>query len=67
MVLVVESRALNELYELKTTHKTVNFAPAPFLTPVQAVKELSFIKSCTRLNNRAFSVDYFTSIERDLN
>jgi hypothetical protein len=65
MVLVVE-RARNEPDEQKNSHETVISALTPFLTPVLAVKELSFIKSCTGINYRAFCVDYFTSVQLDL-
>jgi hypothetical protein len=65
MVLVVE-RARNEPDEQKTSHETVISALTPFLTPVLAVQELSFIKSCTEIKYAAFSVDYFTSVQLDL-
>jgi hypothetical protein len=66
MFLVVE-RARNEPDELKNSHETVISALNPFLTPVLAVQELSFIKSCSELKYSAFSVDYFISFHFDLN
>ena len=65
MVLVAE-RARNEPDELKNSHETVNFALTPFLTPVLAVQDLSFIKICSRIKYAAFSVDYFTFVQLDL-
>ena len=65
MVSVVE-RARNEPDELKNSHKTVISALTPFLTPVLAVQELSFIKSCSGIKYAAFSVDYFISMQLDL-
>jgi hypothetical protein len=66
MVSVVE-RARNEPDELKNSHETVNFALTPFLTPVLAVQDLSFIKTCSGIKYQAFSVDDFTSFHLDLN
>jgi len=65
MVLVVE-RARNEPDEQKNSHETVISALTPFLTPVLAVQELSFIKSCSGIKYAAFSVDYFISMQLDL-
>jgi hypothetical protein len=50
----------------KNSHETVIFALTPFLTPVLAAQDLSFIKTCSGINYRAFSVDYFTSVQLDL-
>ena len=66
MVLVVE-RARNEPDEQKKSHETVISALTPFLTPVLAVQDLSFIKICSRIKYAAFSVDYFISFHLDLN
>jgi hypothetical protein len=67
MVLVVE-RAQNEPNDLKNSHETVNFALTTFLTPVLiAGQGSSFIKICGGINYQEFSVDYFTSIQRELN
>ena len=66
MVLVVE-RARNEPDELKNSHETVISALTPFLTPVLAVQDLSFIKICSGIKYAAFSVDYFISSHLDLN
>ena len=43
MVLVVE-RARNAPDEQKNSHESVIFVLTPFLTPVLAVQDLSFIK-----------------------
>ena len=64
MVLVVE-RARNEPDEQKNCHESVNFALTPFLTPVLAVQDLSFIKCSTGINYAAFSVEYFISMQLD--
>jgi hypothetical protein len=65
MVWVVE-RAQNEPDELKNSHKTVNFTLTPFLTPVLAVQDLSFIKTYSGIKYAAFSVDYFITMQLDL-
>jgi hypothetical protein len=65
MVLVVE-RARKKPDELKNSHETVISALTPFLTPVLAVQELSFIKNCSGIKYGAFSVNYFTSVQLDL-
>jgi hypothetical protein len=65
MVSVVE-RARNEPMGLKNSHETVNFALNPFLTPVLAVQDLSFIKICSGIKYAAFSVEYFISMQLDL-
>jgi hypothetical protein len=56
MVSVVERQ--NEPNELNNSHITVNFELTPFLTPVLALQESGFIKTCSRINYRGFSVDY---------
>ena len=66
MVSVVE-RARNEPDEQKNSHETVISALTPFLTPVLAGQELSFIKTCSGIKYAAFSVDDFTSFHLDLN
>ena len=65
MVLVVE-RARNEPDELRNSHETVISALTPFLTPVLAGQELSFIKTCSGIKYAAFSVDYFISLKLGL-
>jgi hypothetical protein len=65
MVLVVE-RARNEPDEPKKSQETVISALTPFLTPVLAVQELSFIKTCSEIKYSALSVDYFISAQLDL-
>ena len=64
MVSVVE-RARNEPDELKNSHEIVISALTPFLTPVLAAQGSSFIKTCSGIKYRAFSVDYFISIQLD--
>ena len=66
MVSVVE-RARNAPDEQKISHETVISALTPFLTPVLAGQELSFIKTCSGIKYAAFSVDYFISFHLDLN
>jgi hypothetical protein len=66
MVLVVE-RARNEPDEQKNSHETVISALTPFLTPVLAVQDLSFIKTCKGIKYAPFSVDYFICVHLDLN
>ena len=66
MVPVVE-RARNAPDEQKNSHETVISVLTPFLTPVLAVQELSFIKTCSGIKYTAFSVDYFISFHLDLN
>ena len=66
MVSVVE-RARNEPDELKNSHETVNLALTPFLTPVLAGQESSFIKTCKGIKYAPFSVDYFISVHLDRN
>jgi hypothetical protein len=46
MVSKVE-RARNEPDEVKNSHETVSLALTPFLTPVLAGQDLSFIKTCS--------------------
>jgi hypothetical protein len=65
MVLVVE-RARNEPDELKNSHETVISALTPFLTPVLAGQDLSFIKTCSGIKYGVLSVDYFISVQLDL-
>ena len=66
MVLVAE-RAQNEPDEQKKSHETAILALTPFLTPVLAGQDLSFIKTCSGIKYAAFSVDDFTSFHLDLN
>ena len=66
MVLVVE-RARNEPEEQKNSHETVISALTPFLPPVLAGQDLSFIKTYSGIKYAAFSVDYFISFHLDLN
>jgi hypothetical protein len=42
--------------EQKNSHETVISALTPFLTPVLAVQDLSFIKSCSGIKYAAFSL-----------
>ena len=56
---------LTEPDELKNSHETVNFGLTPFLTPVLAGQDLSFIKTCSGVKYATFSVDYFISIQLD--
>jgi hypothetical protein len=65
MVLVVE-RPQNEPDEQKNSHETVSLALTPFLTPVLAGLDSSFIKTCSGIKYEAFSVDYFISVQLDL-
>jgi hypothetical protein len=65
MVSVVE-RARNEPDEQKNSHETVSLALTPFLTPVLAGQDSSFIKTCSGIKYPAFSVDYFISVQLDL-
>jgi hypothetical protein len=65
MVLVVEM-AQNEPDELKNSHETVISTLTPFLTPVLAGQDASFIKTCSGIKYEAFSVDYFISAQLDL-
>jgi hypothetical protein len=65
MVLVVE-RAQNEPDELKNSHKTVISALTPFLTPVLAGQDASFIKTCSGIKYAALSVDYFIFLKLGL-
>ena len=66
MVSVIE-RAQNEPDEQKNSHETVSLALTPFLTPVLAGQDSSFIKTCSGIKYEAFSVDYFISFHLDLN
>ena len=65
MVSVVE-RARNAPDEQKKSHETVISALTPFLTPVLAGQELSFIKTCSGIKYPVLSVDYFISVQLDL-